>query len=102
MLFTTKLYSFEKKRPYDHIFLRNPYSFVWIQHNCLTIMVFALNLSNSVIKRCCVSEHLIRRFRLQDGLKVTLSKSVKAKMYKLYTEMYRLYRKVTINSHFSV
>ena len=34
VLFNTKLYSFEEIRPYDHIYLRNLYSFVWIQHNC--------------------------------------------------------------------
>ena len=31
------------------IFLYNPYIFVWIQHNCLANMVFALDSGNSVI-----------------------------------------------------
>ena len=33
------------------IFLYNLYIFVWIQHGCLTNMVYAMDPNNSVIKR---------------------------------------------------
>ena len=36
---------------YGHFFLYNLYIFVWIQHDCLANMVFALNPSTSVMKR---------------------------------------------------
>ena len=34
-----------------YIFLYNLYIFVWIQHGCSINMVFALEPSNSVVKR---------------------------------------------------
>ena len=51
MLYPNKMYRLYRKMPFMVIFLYNLYMFVWIQHACLANTVFALDPSNSVVKR---------------------------------------------------